>query len=1666
MPAQITLKAKGLSTSPNALETKDGGLTTASNIIIKRDNVMESRRGMRLYGTAATTAIKQLFTYKDRILRHFGSTLQFDTEILNADEQSIFNSFASNFEEVDPGLRIKSIESNGNFYFTTSEGIKKISAASPDQFTTAAGYVTNAGGVKAINGSARIDFQLGNSTGFLPENSTVAYRAVWGIRDANNNSILGTPSERIVLYNSLLTFLISDFDRILGALDDITETTPTAFIGDGDYVDTLALEYNATAPEVQSQIIALAAKIDNDIWYANVGGGATPLDMTGATAISANGTSCTITFAVGDPTTYWAAGSHIFLQGFTGAPAAVNGSQVVSAVTATTVTFNTSETFAATATGATAEIHSYEYRFTISNIDFNGSTVDLTTQTVNNPATGDQLQIMQAALDQIITQLQAEPTTVISALNQSTYITPLDVTTTANVILTVNIPQDVTPNHFVQIYRSNISIATGTTVLSDLTPDDEMQQVYEAFPTAAELAAGQMIILDQTIDAFAGQDLYTNPSLGGILLANDVPPLAKDINRFKNVLFYANTKTRERLNVNLLGVQNFNAGNIVLVTAGAPATITTDTDHNLEVDQIVYINGTGIATLDQLVHRVATTPTSTTFTVAASGGAGSTTGYWSNSMVAIIHGATANQYYFIRGTAEITNIATIPDVAGSLAGDYFYLNSGKDQSMYYVWYEVSGSGTDPLISGRTGIKVAIATGDTANTVAFKTRNTLARVPSDFIISGATNNVIVTNVIQGTTTDATAETSGFTITITQQGRGENAAFNEVLLSTVVSPAQAVDETARSFQNVVNLNTAETLYIFYLSGLVDVPGKMLFEGRELDDPEFFIVANNFDTGNSFDPPIVPNPDDTLSNSATNPSVVTLTAHGLVSGDIAGIAFSNSSPSINGEQLITFLTVNTFSVPVNVTTAGTTGVIIKKSLSVASDNEEKQNRIYYSKINQPEAVPITNYFDVGSEEKAILRIFPLRDSLFVFKEDGLFRVSGETAPFNLALFDSSCVLIAADSLGLANNLIYGWTTQGIHAVSEAGIDIVSREIDINILRLASANFINFKTVTWGVGYDSDNSYTVYTNFETNDTVAMIGYRFGNLTNSWTTIDKTTTCGIINPADDKMYVGAGDVNFIEEERKSFDRTDYADRELRLNLSTDSFFNAGTKIKLSSVAGIEIGDVFYQEQRVTVVNFNALLLKLDNDAAVASVQIESITTGSNPLITTKNDQFVAADVNTVTDTITIPGHGYVLGNKVRFLSTGTLPAPLVADTTYFILNPTLNTFQLAATLGGAAINLTTGGVGTHTIYRYHNLIVNDFVILANTNSDPIIDGTYQVDTVPSPFSFTIAIPEPVTTAGTSGIARFDYLTTQEMIGGDDIRTKLVELANKLDTDPGTQFSNYFDIIDSKSGVVTNITATNPAVITSAGHELQNGRYIALTGTNTVPIIDGNYAITVVDANNFSVPVSVTISGNTGSWSTLNSDFRDLFACFNAIVNNLNIDPGVIFNNYVLIDSTTPLESLITGVNQFTNELTLDPGINFLVGPIIVFKAIQTDFQYEPQTMGDPLGWKHLMNFTMMFESKAFTKAVIAFASDLLPEFIPVEFLGDGNGIFGFNLFGNGFFGGGSHGAPFRTYFPRQVMRCRYVLIKFTHRIAREKWSCFGITIDGSISQSNRAYRR
>lgn len=78
------------------------------------------------------------------------------------------------------------------------------------------------------------------------------------------------------------------------------------------------------------------------------------------------------------------------------------------------------------------------------------------------------------------------------------------------------------------------------------------------------------------------------------------------------------------------------------------------------------------------------------------------------------------------------------------------------------------------------------------------------------------------------------------------------------------------------------------------------------------------------------------------------------------------------------------------------------------------------------------------------------------------------------------------------------------------------------------------------------------------------------------------------------------------------------------------------------------------------------------------------------------------------TDLCTATAHGFATGDRVRVSSGTTLPAGLTADTTYYVIKVSADTFKLASSDANAtaatAVNITDTGTGTHTIVGYENV--------------------------------------------------------------------------------------------------------------------------------------------------------------------------------------------------------------------------------------------------------------------------------------------------------------------------------------------------------------------------
>lgn len=251
-------------------------------------------------------------------------------------------------------------------------------------------------------------------------------------------------------------------------------------------------------------------------------------------------------------------------------------------------------------------------------------------------------------------------------------------------------------------------------------------------------------------------------------------------------------------------------------------------------------------------------------------------------------------------------------------------------------------------------------------------------------------------------------------------------------------------------------------------------------------------------------------------------------------------------------------------------------------SSSNNVNPHYVYVSKVQIPEAVPLLNFIPIGTSDKPIIRILALRASIFVFKEDGIWRILGtDITNFSVSLFDSTVILTAPDSAVLLNNQIWCMTNQGVVAVSDSGTVIMSRPIERDLITLSSSIYPNFKADTFGIRYESDRHYSLCTNTQTTDTNATQIWVYNFLTSTWNNWPLSITAGIVSlTPDDHLYL-CYSTGQVVRERKNWNNFDYADFQYPISVVSSS----GLTVVVNSTANVMAGDSLYQ-----VDGFNQLV--------------------------------------------------------------------------------------------------------------------------------------------------------------------------------------------------------------------------------------------------------------------------------------------------------------------------------------------------------------------------------------------------------------------------------------------------------------------------------------------
>jgi hypothetical protein len=199
VPETVEVDFKGLYDYPNQFSPQslpNGALTAATNAVLERPGVIDSRRGFGVYGNTTGTPSQGLTftTYNSGRLIHCDDNRIYVDN--NAGQFAALTSTQFNVPGSYAGSRIRFQEQNGNLYFNANAGIFKIQALNSAPIL--------AGGPQALGGSV-VSVSTAANNGPLPASSSVGYRALWEYFDQNNNLIRGVPSTPVIANNASAT---------------------------------------------------------------------------------------------------------------------------------------------------------------------------------------------------------------------------------------------------------------------------------------------------------------------------------------------------------------------------------------------------------------------------------------------------------------------------------------------------------------------------------------------------------------------------------------------------------------------------------------------------------------------------------------------------------------------------------------------------------------------------------------------------------------------------------------------------------------------------------------------------------------------------------------------------------------------------------------------------------------------------------------------------------------------------------------------------------------------------------------------------------------------------------------------------------------------------------------------------------------------------------------------------------------------------------------------------------------------------------------------------------------------------------------------------------------------------------------------------------------------
>lgn len=267
-------------------------------------------------------------------------------------------------------------------------------------------------------------------------------------------------------------------------------------------------------------------------------------------------------------------------------------------------------------------------------------------------------------------------------------------------------------------------------------------------------------------------------------------------------------------------------------------------------------------------------------------------------------------------------------------------------------------------------------------------------------------------------------------------------------------------------------------------------------------------------------------------------------------------------------------------------------------AATAETRINGLTWSEQDAPDGVPLVNYTRVGSALKPILRIVPLRDSMIIIKEDGIYRLTGDgPSTFRVDPLDLTIVCVAPETAVALENTVFCLTRFGVVRISDTGVSVISRPIENQIKALCLVpSFLSTTYIyAFGLGYESDHKYHLFLNAGSGVTYANQSFVYDIFTQTWTFSNRAARCGHVSPIDDKMYLAFS--GSVLQERKVLASDDYVAEAHAITINSTS----GKTATLASAVGVDIGDRIVRGVSAVVTAVNGNVVTFDRTVAFST---------------------------------------------------------------------------------------------------------------------------------------------------------------------------------------------------------------------------------------------------------------------------------------------------------------------------------------------------------------------------------------------------------------------------------------------------------------------------------